>query len=110
MLTAMRCIAALLAATLVIAGCARHGTQPAGTALVAMADNAFSPSVVRVPVGGSVVFHNAGRSAHNAIAIDNSWSTERTFGNLSIPPEQMTEVVFPNPGVYRFYCTFHGTP
>ena len=110
MLTAMRCIAALLAATLVIAGCARHGTQPAGTVLVAMADNAFSPSVVRVPVGGSVVFHNAGRSAHNAIAIDNSWSTERTFGNLSIPPEQMTEVVFPNPGVYRFYCTFHGTP
>src|SRR5262249_36984757 len=34
----------------------------------------------------------------------------KTFGNISIPPEQMTEMVFPAAGVYPFYCTFHGTP
>jgi len=107
---AMRCVAALLALTSAIAGCARHTAQPSGTVLIAMADNAFSPSIVRIPVGGSVVFHNAGRNVHNAVAIDNSWSTERSFGNISIPPEEMTEVVFPTAGVYRFYCTFHGTP
>ena len=110
MSTPMRCMAALLAVAFGFAGCARHAAQPSGTVLVAMADNSFSPSIVRVPVGGSVVFMNAGRSAHNAVAIDRSWSTERTFGNISIPPEQMTEIVFPTQGVYRFYCTFHGTP
>ena len=51
--------------------------------------------------------------AQNAVTAGGSpmyWSTERTFGNISIPPEQMTEIVFPTQGVYRFYCTFHGTP
>src|SRR5262249_19272755 len=51
-----------------------------------------------------------GRNAHNAIAIDKSWSSEKTFGNIAIPPEEMTEIVFPKSGVYHFYCTFHGTP
>jgi hypothetical protein len=65
---------------------------------------------VRIPVGGSVVFHNAGRNAHNAISMDKSWSSEKTFGNITIPPDQMTEMVFPTAGVYPLYCTFHGTP
>jgi len=97
-------------ALLALTACAKHTVQPSGTVLVAMADNSFTPSIVRVPVGGSVVFHNAGRNAHNAVSIDKTWSTEKTFGNISIPPEQMTEVVFPTAGVYHFYCTFHGTP
>jgi len=97
-------------AVLCLAGCAKHQAQPTGTVLVAMADNSYSPSIVHVPVGGSVLFHNAGRSVHNAVAIDRAWSTERTYGNLSIPPEGMTEVVFRTPGVYHYYCTFHGTP
>ena len=93
-----------------LSACAHHEQQPSGTVLVAMADNSFSPSIVHVPVGGSVLFHNAGRSAHNAVSIENAWSTEHTFGNISMPPESMTEIVFPKEGVYHFYCTFHGTP
>jgi plastocyanin len=100
----------ILLTALLLAACARHEARPSGTVLVAMADNTFTPNIVRIPVGGSVVFHNAGRSAHNAIAVDRSWSSEKTFGNISIPPEQMTEMVFPKAGVYPFYCTFHGTP
>lgn len=91
-------------------GCSKSEKQPSGTVLVAMADNSFSPSIVHVPVGGSVLFHNAGRSAHNAVSIEKAWSTEHTFGNISMPPESMTEIVFPKEGVYHFYCTFHGTP
>jgi plastocyanin len=101
---------AILLGPLVLAACDRHEAHPSGTVLVAMADNTFTPSIVRIPVGGSVVFHNAGRSAHNAISVDKSWSSEKSFGNISIPPEQMTEMVFPKAGVYPFYCTFHGTP
>lgn len=102
--------AMVLLGMLFLQGCGQHERQPSGTVLVAMADNAFSPSIVHVPVGGSVLFHNAGRNAHNAVAIDKAFSTERSFGNLSMPPDTMTEVVLPKAGVYKFYCTFHGTP
>ena len=96
---------------LLLAGCGEPSDKTvSGTVLVAMADNSYSPAVLRVPVGGSVLFHNAGRSPHNALAVDNSWSTEATFGNISMGPETMTEIVFPRPGVFPYYCSFHGTP
>lgn len=93
-----------------IGGCARKEAHPTGTILVAMADNSFSPAVARVPVGGSILFHNAGRNDHNAVAADKSWTTETTFGNLRMPPDSATEIVFKEKGVYPYYCTYHGTP
>ncbi len=100
----------LLFVALFLAACGRHETHPSGTVLVAMADNTFTPNIVRIPVGGSVVFHNAGRNGHNAVSIDKLWSSEKTYGNLNIPPGEMTEMVFPKAGIYPFYCTYHGTP
>lgn len=93
-----------------LSACKKPGPKVSGTVLVAMADNSFSPAIVRVPVGGSIVFHNAGRNPHNAIAVDKSWSTEATFGNIEMKPDTMTEVVFPKPGVYPYFCSYHGTP
>jgi plastocyanin len=93
-----------------LTGCAKKEAHPTGTILVAMADNSFSPAVARVPVGGSILFHNAGRNDHNAVAADKSWTTEGTFGNLRMPPDSATEIVFKNKGVYPYYCTYHGTP
>jgi Right handed beta helix region len=85
-----------------LGACAKQeSAKPSGTVLV---------GIVRVPVGGSVLFHNAGRSPHNAVAIDKSWSSEKTFGNIAMNPEDMTEIVFPKQGVYPFYCTYHGSP
>jgi plastocyanin len=101
------CLAGTL---LALAGCGKDETHVAGTVLVAMADNSFSPSIVRVPEGGSIVFHNAGRSDHNAVSVDGSWSTEATFGNIRMHSEEMTELVFRKEGVYPFYCTFHASP
>jgi hypothetical protein len=75
-----------------------------------MADNSYSPAIVRVPIGGSVVFINAGRNDHNVIAVDHSFSTEKTFGNIKMPPESMSEMVFAQSGVFPFYCSFHATP
>jgi plastocyanin len=93
-----------------LGGCGKQEKTVSGTVLVAMADNSFSPSIVRVPVHGSILFHNAGRNDHNAVAVDGSWSTEKTFGNISMHSDDMTEIVFSNEGVYPFYCTFHATP
>ena len=95
-----------------LASCDKGDTAkgPVGTTIVAMADNTFSPPIAHVPVGASIVFHNAGRNPHNAIAVDGSWSSEKTFGNISMGPDTMTEVSFSKPGVYPYYCSFHGTP
>ncbi len=103
------CLAALLLVA-PLSACKKDEPRVSGTVLVAMADNTFSPAISRVPVGGSILFHNAGRNPHNAIAVDNSWSTEATFGNLAMGPDTMTEVVFPKQGVFPYYCSYHGTP
>lgn len=103
-------LAAGLLLLMAACGGGRPTAQPTGTVLVSMADNSYSPSIARVPVGGSIVFINAGRNDHNAIAVDKSWSTEKTFGNIRMKPEAMAEVVFPTRGVFPFYCSFHATP
>lgn len=105
-----RGVGAMIVAASLLGGCGRHQANPTGTVLVSMADNSYSPAIVRVPVGGSIVFINAGRNDHNAVAVDKSWSTEKTFGSLHLKPGEMTEVVFPTQGVFPFYCTFHATP
>jgi plastocyanin len=108
-LDVLRMIAVLgVAAALV--GCGKPEAKPTGTVLVSMADNSFSPAIVRVPVGGSIVFMNVGRSDHNVFAVDKSWSSEKSFGNLTLKPGEMTEIVLDHEGVYPFYCSFHATP
>jgi plastocyanin len=97
-----------LAAGLV--SCGKPEPKPTGTVLVSMADNSYSPAIIRVPTGGSIVFINAGRNDHNAIAVDKSWSSEKTFGNIKMRPEDMSEIVLDKEGVYPFYCSFHATP
>jgi len=95
---------------LALSGCGKSEVKPTGTVLVAMADNSFSPAINHVPVGGSIVFTNEGRNDHNAIAVDKSFSTEKTFGRINMRPEDAAEIVFNKEGVYPFYCSFHATP
>src|SRR5450631_689119 len=100
----------LLCLVLVLSACGKPEVKPTGTVLVSMADNSYSPAIVRVPVGGSIVFINAGRNDHNALAVDKSWSSEKTFGNIKMRPEDMSEIVLSKEGIYPFYCSFHATP
>ncbi len=93
-----------------LCGCGKPQQNPTGTVLVSMADNSFSPAIVRVPVGGSIVFINTGRNDHNVAAVDKSWSSEKTFGHIKMSPGDMTEIVLGKQGVYPFYCSFHATP
>lgn len=76
---------------------------------VSMLDNSFDPSEITIEAGQAVRFVNDGAVEHNAIAYDESWSTEDTFGELLMGPEEATEVTFDEPGVYPYFCSLHAT-
>lgn len=71
---------------------------------ITMADDAFLPEVLRVPVGTEVEWDNQGRNPHNVTADDGTFAS----GNLE-PGEEFAHT-YDHPGVYRFTCTLHGVP
>lgn len=73
-----------------------------------MFDNRFEYTEIRIPVGGSVDFVNGGRNPHNAMAADESWSTEDVFGSLDMLEGDSALLTYDQPGTYVFFCTFHG--
>jgi plastocyanin len=94
---------ALALAGAVLAGCS-GGEAPRGTVNVPMYDNFFAREVTRVPAGTTVRFPNEGRTPHNAVAVDGTWRTPERVG-----ADEAATVMLDQPGVYRFYCTFHAT-
>jgi plastocyanin len=76
--------------------------------VVNMYDNRYEYTEVRIPVGGSVNWVGAGRSPHNAVAADESWSTETVFGSLEQLEGDEARLTYDTPGTYLFYCTLHG--
>jgi plastocyanin len=93
----------LALAAAALAGCG-GGRQATGVVNIPMFDNFYAREVTRVPVGGEVRFPNDGRAPHNAVAVDGSWSTTET-----IDRGEAATVTLDRPGVYRFFCSFHGT-
>jgi len=91
----------------VLAGCS--GADDRGAVFIDMKDNFFGRAVTHVPAGDPVLFRNDGNSPHNAVAVDGSFSTEAIAGKLPIEPGEATEIVVTEPGVYEYFCTFHGS-
>ncbi|MGZ4211071.1 MAG: cupredoxin domain-containing protein, partial [Actinomycetota bacterium] len=77
------------------------GARAAETAVHA-GDDYFDPGVVRVQVGATITWDNAGRSAHTVTADDGAFDS----GNLD-PKAKYTQT-FSTPGVIRFFCRYHG--
>lgn len=77
---------------------------------VSMMDNFFSPPLSRIHKGGEIEFINKGLNPHNAISVDKSWSTEKTFGKLEMLSEEKTRVKYPEEGIFPYYCSFHASP
>jgi plastocyanin len=88
---------------LALAGCG-GGEQRRGALDIEMLDNFYKRDVTRVPAGTQVRFSNGGRAVHNAVAADGAWTTP-----LTIRSGKAATLTLSKPGVYRFYCTFHGT-
>lgn len=84
------------------------GDNRQGGNFVNMYDNAFNAPVVHVPVGVRVKWMNVGKNVHNAVASDSSWSAGKP-GAVDIPVGGEQDLVFDKPGVYPYYCTYHGT-
>lgn len=77
---------------------------------VKMFDNVFVPPIANAPVGGKVRFVNIGSNPHNAISSEKLWSTEKSYGNISIPHGAHADVTFPEEGDFPYYCSFHASP
>jgi plastocyanin len=72
------------------------GSEPG----VGIADFAFTPTEVRVPVGGSVVWTNNDAQPHTA-------TSAGVFDSGSIQPQTSVTVDFPTAGTFAYICSFH---
>jgi plastocyanin len=68
-------------------------------------DDAYSPDVVEIAVGGEIEWRVEGDNPHNVFASDGSWESE-----LVMDKGARYSRSFDEPGVYSYFCTFHGTP
>ena len=74
-------------------------------------DDEFSPKILRVPVGSTVIWESGGANDHNVIASDGSWQAVSSdyFEYGIITKGDQFEHTFTEAGVYEYYCPFHGT-
>jgi plastocyanin len=75
---------------------------PASDVTVSIGDNSFDAPEITIPVGATVVWRHTGQRPHTVTADDGSFdsgtlNTGATFSHT-----------FMQPGVYRYYCAFHG--
>jgi plastocyanin len=69
-------------------------------------DNSFRPENIEVPAGTEVVWTNKGRNEHNVLHVDgDDWGVEVD----DFQPGASYAHTFDEPGVYRYYCSIHGT-
>jgi plastocyanin len=67
-------------------------------------DDFFSAEVIRVEVGETVEWVNIGRNPHTVTADDGS------FDSGDLQPGAEFSWTFTEPGVYPYYCVYHGGP
>lgn len=70
-------------------------------------DNSFQPEAARVAAGTEVTFVNAGRNSHNVIPEDED--AEWRVDTDDFQPGDESSYTFDEPGVYRYFCSIHGT-
>jgi plastocyanin len=73
---------------------------------VVVLDNSFRPENIEVPAGTEVVWTNKGRNEHNVLHVDgDDWGVEVE----DFQPGASYSHTFDEAGVYRYYCSIHGT-
>jgi hypothetical protein len=70
-------------------------------------DNSNLPVVAEVKVGQEITFRNRGRNSHNVIPEDTEAPWRIDLEEFQPGVEQVR--VFEEPGLYRYYCSIHGT-
>ncbi len=81
------------------------GTVPGtGSKTIEIANTAFNPQQVTIPVGTTVIWTNKDSMAHTVTADDKSFDS----GNLN--PGDSYQFTFKTAGTYPYYCKYHGGP
>lgn len=80
-------------------GCAGFGEGDT----VAMLDSCFSGTTHFAPDGATLTVDNEGALPHTLTAVDGSFDTGL------VDPGDSTELTIDEPGVYRVFCSLHGT-
>ena len=73
---------------------------------VTMIDNQFLPRTTTVNPGTTIHWSNEGRNEHNVKPVKASAG----FGDTLIGVGEEYQSKFETPGVYSYYCSFHGAP
>jgi plastocyanin len=74
---------------------------------VEVADNVFEPRAVRIDPGSTVTWTNTGQNTHNVMPAEEGRFEPVPTGSLD--PKASASRTFSVPGVYRYYCSIHGT-
>jgi plastocyanin len=96
---------AVLGALLLLTSCADERALDATTTPVRVVDDEYSPTLLRIPVGGTVSWDFKGSNPHNVVSADGSWLSSEI-----VERGDRYERTFDEPGVFPYFCTFHGTP
>ncbi|MBM3673743.1 MAG: plastocyanin [Actinobacteria bacterium] len=73
---------------------------------VQMLDNDYIPQTLTLDAGTNVVWTNDGRTEHNVIPDD----SDAGWKSNTIKPDKTYDHLFDQPGVYGYFCSFHGAP
>ena len=94
-----------------LAACGNGDASSEGSLVIRIVDDEFSPKVINVPVGSTVVWESGGSNNHNVIASDGSWQAISSdyFEYGIITKGDQYEYTFDEPGIYEYYCPYHGT-
>lgn len=109
--------------TALFAGCGSDGEEPEGSGSadappnatvlegdaveIKAIDNSWQPEAAQVAAGTEVTFVNDGQNDHNLVPEDEdaAWAIDAD----DFHPGDEASYTFEDPGVYRFYCSIHGT-
>jgi plastocyanin len=100
----MRRLAAVAFLVLLTLGPALAARADDYDAQISAIDNAFDAGVVRIQPGQVIEWSNDGNSPHTATADNGS------FDSGNIEPGATFTTVFDKPGVYPYFCRYHGAP
>ena len=101
----------LLSTFLLLFACGSESAASIDPQIVKVVDDEFSPKVLRVEPGTTVIWESGGANNHNVIASDGSWQAISSdyFEYGIITKGDQYEHTFDEPGVYEYYCPYHGT-
>ena len=101
----------LIVSLVLLVACNESASSDERQSIIRIVDDEFSPKVINVPVGSTVIWESGGANNHNVIASDGSWQAISSdyFEYGIITKGDQYEYTFEEPGVYEYYCPYHGT-